>query len=261
MPRRLISVIISSNYSPDSYRFSVPLWVARLAAAVAAFLTIANVAALSLGLSGALRIGRLVSLEARNRRLEAEVAQVRQLKQQLADIEQQSGRMAQMLGVDKTPPPVDWDAGAVDSGGLPDWVERTTWDPNATPALVPLGKYVVTRVLDGVHSGVDLAAQEGTPVRAAADGVVAQRGKDRTFGNFVLLRHGGGYESYYGHLQDFNVDKGDTVRIGATIGWVGNTGRSSAPHLHLEIRKDRTPVDPAELLHITAPPPDTAGSR
>ncbi|MFO7650786.1 MAG: M23 family metallopeptidase [bacterium] len=252
MPRRLISVIVSSNFSPDSFRFNVPLWVARLAAAVAACLTVANIAALSFGLSGALRLGRLVTLERRNRRLEAEVAQVRELRAKLQVVEAQAGRMAAMLGVDKTPPPVDWDAGAVDSGGLPAWVKSTTWDPGATPALIPLDRYVVSRLTDAVHAGVDLAAQAGTPVRATADGIVASRGRDRTFGNFVLLSHGGGYESYYGHLQDHNVERGDTVRIGSTIGWVGNTGRSSAPHLHLEIRRDGERLDPAEVLHITA---------
>ncbi len=252
MPRKLISVILSSNYSPDSYRFSVPLWVARLAAVLAALLTVANVAALSLGLSGALRIARLMALQARNRRLEAEMARVTELRARLAELEAQSARLAAMLGVDRDPPPVDWDAGATESDGLPEWVKTTTWDSGALPALIPLQNYVVTRALDAMHTGIDLAAQEGTPVRAVADGIVAARGKDRVFGNFILLRHGGGYESYYGHLQDHNVDRGDTVRIGATIGWVGSTGRSSAPHLHLEIRKDRVAVDPAEVLHIAA---------
>ena len=70
----------------------------------------------------------------------------------------------------------------------------------------------------------------------------------RQYGRFLLLKHGQGYESYYGHLQDWNVDKGDTVQVGATIGWVGTTGKSTAPHLHFEIRKDGQRIDPATVL-------------
>lgn len=250
MPRRVISLIVTNSWSPESWRLSIPLWVARLAAVVAASLTVANIAALAFGLSGVIRTAQLVSLLARNRRLEAEVAQVQELRGRLRELEGQAARMAAMLGIDREPPPVDWDAGDPEAGELPEWVGRTTWDPNAVPALQPLERFVVSRVADETHPGVDLAAQEGTPVRAVADGVVVAAGRDRVFGNFILLRHGGGYESYYGHLQDHNVDRGDTVRIGATIGWVGSTGRSSAPHLHLEIRQNGKPVDPAAVLQI-----------
>jgi murein DD-endopeptidase MepM/ murein hydrolase activator NlpD len=92
------------------------------------------------------------------------------------------------------------------------------------------------------------AAADGALVRATADAVVEQRGDDRQYGRFLLLKHGQGYESYYGHLKDWNVDKGDSVQAGQTIGWVGTTGKSTAPHLHLEIRKDGQRIDPASIL-------------
>jgi murein DD-endopeptidase MepM/ murein hydrolase activator NlpD len=93
-----------------------------------------------------------------------------------------------------------------------------------------------------------VSAKAGSPVRASADGTVARRGADRVFGRFLLVGHAQGYETYYGHLEDWNVDQGDTVSAGQTIGWVGSTGRSTAPHLHFEVRKDGRPIDPATMV-------------
>lgn len=101
------------------------------------------------------------------------------------------------------------------------------------------------------HGGIDFAAPAGTPVAAVADGTVAAvvpGWKSGGFGNLVRLDHGGGVESWYGHLSQFLVRDGQRVRQGEIIGLVGSTGRSTGPHLHLEIRIGGTRVDPALLL-------------
>jgi murein DD-endopeptidase MepM/ murein hydrolase activator NlpD len=118
------------------------------------------------------------------------------------------------------------------------------------PKFVPLEEYAVSQRAKDPHLAVDLAAAEGSPVRATADAVVEQRGEERQYGRFLLLKHGQGYVSYYGHLKDWNVSKGDSVQAGQTIGWVGMTGKSTAPHLHFEIRKDGQRIDPASVLKL-----------
>jgi murein DD-endopeptidase MepM/ murein hydrolase activator NlpD len=98
------------------------------------------------------------------------------------------------------------------------------------------------------HNGLDIAAREGTPVVAAAGGVVERAGAAGTYGNLVVLRHTDGSETRYAHLSAINVQKGDTVAAGTPIGAVGTTGRSTGPHLHFEVRRDGRPVDPWPLL-------------
>ncbi|MBN2534734.1 MAG: M23 family metallopeptidase [Spirochaetales bacterium] len=99
-----------------------------------------------------------------------------------------------------------------------------------------------------VHNGIDIGAPEGTEVYAVRDGVVKKRGYNDLYGNYILISHSNGYQSFYGHLKDFNIDLNTKVYSGMVIGWVGTTGCSTGPHLHFEIRKDGSPEDPVPLL-------------
>jgi murein DD-endopeptidase MepM/ murein hydrolase activator NlpD len=247
--RKELSFFVASNYSTSSLRFSLPLWVARLLAVVGCLLALLVVASLVMTLAGAYRLTRLSYLERRNRALEAEFNKVVALRKQLGQVEEQSGKMATMLGIEKTPPPVNWDSVPLDSQSLPDWVVKgKVWGTEMVPKLVPVEDYAVSQRAKESHLAIDLAAADGVPVRATADGVVEQRGEDPQYGRFLLLKHGQGYESYYGHLKDWNVARGDSVQAGSEIGWIGTTGKSTAPHLHFEIRKDGQRIDPAKVL-------------
>lgn len=96
-----------------------------------------------------------------------------------------------------------------------------------------------------MHHGIDLSLSEGDTVRAAMTGVVEKVAYDfGGFGHYVLLRHAQGIETLYGHLHHPTVRKGDIVGIGMPIGIGGNTGRSTGPHLHLEVRMNGIAVDP-----------------
>lgn len=96
-----------------------------------------------------------------------------------------------------------------------------------------------------MHHGIDLALHEGDTVRAAMTGVVEKIGYDfNGYGHYVMLRHAQGVETLYGHLHHPIVRKGDIVGLGMPIGIGGNTGRSTGPHLHLEIRMNGIAVDP-----------------
>jgi len=99
-----------------------------------------------------------------------------------------------------------------------------------------------------MHAGFDVAAKTGTPVSAAAGGVVTHAGAAGTYGNLVTIRHDSGFETRYAHLSKVGVQRGDRVTPGQEVGQVGSTGRSTGPHLHFEIRKDGKAVDPAPYL-------------
>ncbi len=108
----------------------------------------------------------------------------------------------------------------------------------------PLGSYTWVRGFDGFHTGVDLSASVGAPVYAASPGRVIYRGwNDWGYGYLVVLAHGP-FTSFYGHLSAINVACGQMVGAGTQIGAVGNTGNSSGPHLHFEIRYNDNPTDP-----------------
>ena len=97
------------------------------------------------------------------------------------------------------------------------------------------------------HAGVDLAAAPGTPVKVTAPGTVRFAGVAAGYGTSVVIEHGQGVESRYGHLQSIAVSHGQRVERGQLIGLSGNTGRSTAPHLHYEVLVDGRPVDPRRL--------------
>ncbi|MBK8264179.1 MAG: M23 family metallopeptidase [Nannocystis sp.] len=99
-----------------------------------------------------------------------------------------------------------------------------------------------------LHRGLDLRGQVGDLALAIADGVVTFAGHDPFLGNHVILDHGRGVSSYYGHLNDLLVFAGADVDRGAAIGVIGNTGRSEAPHLHLTVKIHEVPVDPLWLI-------------
>ncbi len=99
------------------------------------------------------------------------------------------------------------------------------------------------------HQGLDIAAPMGTTVTAAAAGTVIMAQWYGGYGNYILIDHGGGYSTGYGHLSAIYVSDGQSVARGQAIGAVGSTGQSTGPHLHFEIRIAGKPVDPAPRLH------------
>lgn len=98
------------------------------------------------------------------------------------------------------------------------------------------------------HCGLDFSAPRGTPVKATAGGRVVYSGVYYNYGKFVVIDHGQGYETAYGHLSKINVKKGQMIHKGDIIGNVGSTGRSTAPHLHYEVRINGTAVNPINYV-------------
>jgi murein DD-endopeptidase MepM/ murein hydrolase activator NlpD len=125
------------------------------------------------------------------------------------------------------------------------------------PAIQPVKKEELTRMASGygmrmhpilkirkMHEGMDFTAKKGTPIYASGNGTVVRADRSPTFGNVVYIDHGYGYRTVYAHMNKIATRKGKKVKRGDIIGYVGNTGRSVAPHLHYEVHKNGRPVNP-----------------
>ncbi|MCC7007862.1 MAG: M23 family metallopeptidase [Acidobacteria bacterium] len=127
----------------------------------------------------------------------------------------------------------------------------------ATPSIWPLAGWLSSTYgdrkdpFDGgadFHAGLDIAADRGTPVHATADGTVGSAGYSGNYGNAVLVDHGYGISTRFGHLSRVAVHPGQQVHRGDVVGYVGATGRATSPHLHYEILLNGRPVNPLRLL-------------
>lgn len=117
------------------------------------------------------------------------------------------------------------------------------------------GQFGGQRIMNGVkrnpHAGMDIAAPEGTPVKASSDGIVTLAAPDLFYsGNVVILDHGYGLHTIYAHLKEMHVKEGNTVKQGDIIGLVGKTGRATGPHLHWGASLNGTKFNPPSLLNI-----------
>ena len=114
------------------------------------------------------------------------------------------------------------------------------------PSGRPVGGFLTQGFHPG-HNGLDFGVVVGTPVKATMDGKVIYAGpNDQGYGNLVIVENGA-YRTYYAHLSSIPVAVGDTVTAESTIGLSGNTGHSTGPHLHYEIRKNNVPIDPTSV--------------
>jgi murein DD-endopeptidase MepM/ murein hydrolase activator NlpD len=132
-----------------------------------------------------------------------------------------------------------------------------------TPAIQPVSNKDLTRVASGfgyridpiykttkMHAGIDFTAPQGTPIYATADGRVSTAGNiGNGYGNHVIVNHGYGYETLYGHMVRVKARNGQVVKRGEVIGWVGSTGKSTGPHLHYEVHKNGTKIDPVYFFY------------
>lgn len=102
--------------------------------------------------------------------------------------------------------------------------------------------------VERMHNGVDIAQNEGTPIKAVMAGVVISVGRDSELGNYVKLKHANGLETVYGHMRDVYVKQNENIKQGFTIGTVGKTGLADSSHLHFELWENNTPQDPLKWL-------------
>ncbi|HEY0678041.1 MAG TPA: M23 family metallopeptidase [Chitinophagaceae bacterium] len=133
----------------------------------------------------------------------------------------------------------------------------------STPAIQPVSNKDLNRVASGFgyridpvyktvkfHGGLDFAAPQGTPIYATANGNIKVAGNlGNGYGNHVIINHGYGYETLYGHMFRINVRNGQRVKRGEILGYVGSTGKSTGPHVHYEVHKNGRPIDPVYFFY------------
>ena len=151
-------------------------------------------------------------------------------------------------------------AGAKADGGL---VKNKEQLLACTPAIQPVSNKDLNRIASGfgyridpiyksvkLHAGLDFAAPKGTPIYATANGRVTVAGKTGDgYGNHVVINHGYGYETLYGHMVRVKTRVGQQVKRGEVIGWVGSTGKSTGPHCHYEVHKNGQKIDPVYFFY------------
>lgn len=133
----------------------------------------------------------------------------------------------------------------------------------ATPAIQPVSNKDLERIASGfgyridpiyktikLHAGLDFTSPTGTPIYATADGVIEESGfSDGGYGNHIIINHGYGYKTLYGHMSRIKARRGQKVTRGEVIGWVGSTGKSTGPHLHYEVHKNGQKIDPVYFFY------------
>ncbi|HET7040834.1 MAG TPA: M23 family metallopeptidase, partial [Gemmatimonadales bacterium] len=255
-PHPWVTILIQTDGSLETRQVRMPRWLARALLTTLAGLFCLVVLAAAFYLPVAHTAARVPALDRRVARLEAENARIGDLARALDSADVRYARLRAMIGANVVPDPL------VRASGVPvapSLIARSPATPlrgdGATrPAHWPLddpGYITRGQVIGGSedqHPGLDIAVTTGSLVRATADGSVAETGEDPEYGTFVLLQHGDDYQSMYGHLSRSLVRSGQHVSAGEVIGLSGNTGNSSAPHLHFELRHRGQVVDPLTLV-------------
>lgn len=246
------TVLLTREGEAQSHRFALGAYRLVLIAVI-----------LALGLAGAFQAGRwaarletpdrIAELEATVDSLQAEGGKVQQLAVALDRMERSYEQLRTVMTGEVEPSAGDVllpAVGASDGPSVESARRLAAVEPG--PRLWPLVEPgFVTRtfgdtssIRDGGHVGLDIAVPSGSYIRAAGAGVVEESGEDREYGRYVRIAHGDGLRSLYAHASWVFAAKGDSVEAGEVIALSGNTGRSTAPHLHLEIEQEGELVDP-----------------
>lgn len=263
MPKEF-SVIIVPHDNRTTWNFRIAY---RWLYALAAFIIIGTLVGLTVMITYA-RVAKMAhtaaTLNRENAQLRGKLAEVDSLRVELIELRALGLQMKHMLGIPlspadstlvaslaptaRTPAISDEEDGGVSSNEQQRMLE-------AMPTVWPVKGYVTKefKVTGGernpaYHPGMDIAAERETPVLVVADGIVEMSGFDETYGWMVEVDHGYGLRSVYGHNSRNLVQTGDRVTRGTTIAFVGSTGKSTAPHLHFEVRENGVPVDPRKYL-------------
>lgn len=249
-----VTVVRDDQATPRRWR--MPLWVFRAALVVAVLIVLAPLFYF-LGhlevLATAREVGRLRD---ENKNLRQYQDKIVVLEQSLRDTRRLMTKVAALAGLDST-----LLAGMYGNNPAPPAASPATFDrpapvrPGSPASPFPHGLPAAGWISRGFsddpahkHDGLDIVLSEGTPVLSTASGIVTFAGTDSIFGEMVILRNDDSIETVYGHNSKLLVQPGDTIFGGQRVALSGNTGISSAPHLHYEIRINEAAVDPTPFI-------------
>jgi murein DD-endopeptidase MepM/ murein hydrolase activator NlpD len=255
---RFVTVVIQRDGTTKSRTLRLPIWALRFGAWMLAAIILLLVAVVLLYGPMVRAAARVPGMERDLARMRTENARVRELSAALDSAESRYSQVRQMMGGEIVRDPV------VSSSGLPIAPPIRARLASAPADLTP-GPSVPRRWpldesgyltrgqvkaggRDEAHPGIDIAVPVSSLVRASGGATVGETGEDPEYGFFVLLDHPQDYQTMYGHLSRILVTQGVTVAAGQVIGLSGNTGRSTAPHLHFEIRQRGSSLDPLTMV-------------
>lgn len=250
--RRSFSILLIPEEGGESKSLRLSYRVAGLLLAVGGVVITALALMVGSWWYLAMEAKRVGELELAMDSLAAENARVGTLARELADLEARYEEVRSLFGTDTTLAASDlWlppsGAGRTRQGGSGNAGEGS--EPTSWP-LTEGG--FITQVHqeggEGEHPGIDIAVPTDSYVRAAGSGRVVRAEDDPVYGLYILLDHGNGYETRYGHASMILVEEGAMVRKGEVIGLTGSTGQSTAPHLHFEILRNGIAVDPQSMV-------------
>lgn len=257
MDDRRLTLIIVPDGDSETRNFRIPYARIKLMVGGATVILVLFIVMAASWWYVAAQAARVPGLERQVAALEAERARVAELARTLSQVEAQYERVRKMLGADGAagrsdpeqpalPPLRDTAQGSgsgasVGAGGAA--ARPTSWPLTVAGYITqPL------RGTGGDHPGIDVAVPKDSYIRAAGAGKVLRAGVDDVYGDYVVIDHGNGFETLYGHASRVFVHAGESVEKDQVIALTGSTGRSTAPHLHFEVRKDGQPIDPLTVV-------------
>jgi len=255
---RSVTVLIQRDGRTKTQSFRIRLWTLRLAAGLLGLVAVVLVL-LAVFYGPTFRAAaRVPGMERELSRLQAENARVRELSAALDSAESRYAQVRQMMGGEivrdrltitsslPVAPPIRARLASAPAALSPGLGIPQYWPLDET-GYITRGQ-VKAGGRDEAHPGIDVAVSVGSLVRASGGATVRQAGEDPEYGLFVLLDHPDEYQTMYGHLSRILVTANATVAPGEVIGLSGNSGRSTAPHLHFEIRQRGQSLDPQTMV-------------
>lgn len=255
MASQYLTFIIVPDDETEPKRFRLPVWLFRTLLVLIIITLIAPVAYIALYYEVIERAASAGQLAEENESLRKYQYKVQLLEKSLLESRQLTAEIAAMAGLDST---LLADLYGEDETFTKNYTEtrpgsisRTLPPSSPIPDGLPATGWITRGFSDipgKVHHGVDFAMPEGTPVYSTAYGVVTYAGTDKEYGYMVVVKNNDSIETVYGHNSQLTVRVGDTILAGQQIALSGNTGISSAPHLHYEIRVNGKAVNPTKYF-------------
>lgn len=257
--KKKVSFLITPNFSTKYINKTFSFTTVKIMAGILLLLVLGIIFMFVYSLKIYYQVGEVTYLKMRNTQLEREIEKLRKIEVTINELEKDRKKLFIMLGLEKIPRVNDFtqlvfkyspqfvpfssslstDTSDTSSPSL----EEETFYPQVPPTV----SFFITKVYSKDHPGIDFATSLGKPVFTIADGIVEEVGYNEQYGNYVIIKHTKNYTSFYGHLEDVTVTKGDSVKARDIIGHVGSTGQSTAPHLHFELRHRNVPIDPSSF--------------
>jgi len=255
---RSVTVLIQREGTTKTRTIRIRTWTLRLGVWLAALVLLLLLVLVVMYGPTVQAAARVPGMERELARLKAENARVRELSAALDSAESRYAQVRQMMGGQIVRDPVTSSSSLPVAppirarlASAPAELGRGLTIPQHWPldeaGYVTRGQ-VKAGGRDEAHKGIDIAVSVGSLVRASGGGVVREAGEDPEYGLFVLVDHADEYQTMYGHLSRILVTSATTVPPGEVIGLTGNSGRSTAPHLHFEIRQRGLALDPKTLV-------------